>query len=244
VSGIRVVLLENNLLLRSRLQAVITEDPIYSIVGCAEAWYDCEALLEEYLPEVLVARVTLLPPGRKVDTSSFPLVIRLRDAGYADQAEIGCVFAEFRKELLRVRNELYSRKACELSMLLDLYMAGLNTFSYFSTLKACHSGECVEIPVTQIQVIEASGNYVRIYASGKIHMMREAISCLQAKLDPSIFIRAHRSYLVNLRCISCLSSQEGGAPLLCLQDGNTIPIGPNYRDEIVRLFDSAEKLSA
>jgi hypothetical protein len=243
VNGIRVVLLESSPLLRYRLQAMIAEDSTCSVVGCTDSWDECQTILEEYLPELLVAEGSLLPCGLDLEMPGFPLLLR-RPEMNREEETLDSVFKDFRNELSRVRHELYSRKACELSALLDRYLTGLNSFSFSSTLKAFHSGECVEIPVTQIQVIEASGNYVRIYASGKVHIMREAISCLQAKLDPAIFIRAHRSYLVNLRCISRLSVPDAGSQLLFLQDGSTIPIGPNYRDEIVRLFESAEKLSA
>ena len=244
VSGIRVVVLEGNVVFRHRLQAIVAEDSSYSVVGCAGSWDECAALVAEYLPEILIAAASLLPPGAEFQLSGVPVIVQVRDSGHADQAAIERAFQDVREELLRVRYELYSRKACELSSLLEHYLTGLNTFSYFSSLKACHSGETMEIPVTQVQVIEASGNYVRIYTSGGFHMMREAISCLQAKLDPSIFIRVHRSYLVNIRHISRLSAPDGGGASLFLQDGNTIPIGPNYRDEIVRLFESVEKLSA
>jgi hypothetical protein len=242
--NIRIVLLEDDLDLRRILQAVIDEDPAFVVVGNAESWDQCEPLLAEHLPELLIASATLLPLGINLEVSGLPLVLHPRSTRDLDQPDADRTSREFRRELQHVRHELYSRKACELSLLLDHYLEGLSSFSFLSTLKACYAGEDIEIPVTQIQMIEASGNYVRIYASGKVYTLRETLSCLKAKLDPSVFLRAHRSYLVNLRCISHLSSPDGGASLLVLNDGNTIPIGPNYRDRIERLFESGDELVA
>jgi LytTr DNA-binding domain len=242
--NIRIVLLEDNLAVRRRLQDVIAEDPAFVVVGYAELWDQCEPLLEEHLPELLIARAALLPPGVDFEASGLPIVLRPRATSDSDQPEVDCTPQEFRNQLLRVRQELYSRKACELSLLLDHYLEGLHSFSHLSTLKACHAGEGIEIPVSQIRMIEASGNYARIYAYGKVYTLRETLSCLQAKLDPGIFLRVHRSYLVNRRWISHLASAENGASLLVFDDGNTIPIGPNYRDQVERLFESGDELVA
>lgn len=242
MNGIRVVLLGSNGPFRQRVQAIIGEEGSYSIVGCATSWKECEALVADHLPEILIAETGLLPIV--LERSDFPVILHLREASQIDPSELEQTLQDFRHDLQRVRYELYSRKACELSTLLERYLEGLNSFNYLSSLKASQSGQNVDVPVAQIQVIEASGNYVRIYASGKILMMREAISCLQGKLDPSIFVRVHRSYLVNIHHVSHLSAPEGAAPLLFLQDGNTIHVGPNYRDGIVRLFECTEKLTA
>lgn len=242
--SIRIVLLEDNWALRRRLQAIIAEDPAFVVVGYADSWDRCELLLEEHLPELLIAGATLLPPGVNFEASGLPIVLRPRATSDSDQSDVDRTSQDFRHQLLRVRQELYSRKACELSLLLDHYLEGLNSFSYLSTLKACHAGASIEIPVSQIQTIEASGNNVRIHAFGKVYTLRETLSYLQAKLDPSVFLRAHRSYLVNLRRISHISSLDDGASVLVLNDGNTIPIGPNYRNQIERLFESGNELVA
>jgi hypothetical protein len=241
--NIRIVLLEDNLALRRSLQDVIAEDPAFVVVGFADSWDQCEPLLEQHVPELLIAKATLLPSGINFEVSGSPLVLHPPATEHGGQPDVDRMSREFRHQLVRVRQELYSRKACELSLLLDHYLEGLNSFSHLSTLTACHAGESLEIPVSQIRTIEASGNYVRIYAHGKVYTLRETLSCLQAKLDPGIFLRAHRSYLVNLRCISHLSSPDAGASLV-LNDGDTIPIGPNYRNQIERLFEPGDELVA
>jgi len=242
--SIRIVLLEENVAVQRRLQAIIAEDPAYVVVACADSWEQCEPLIGEHVPELLIASAALLPRGFSFEPSGFPLVLRLQITNDSDQPAVDRTSQEFRHELLRIRQELYSRKASELSMLLDHYLAGLNSLSYVSSVKACQAGENIEVPVAQIQMIEASGNYVRIHSAGNVLVLREAISCLQAKLDPSVFLRTHRSYLVNVQFISHLSPADGGPLLLVLSDGQTIPIGPNYRDEIRRHFEPDEKLIA
>ncbi|MEO8450050.1 MAG: LytTR family DNA-binding domain-containing protein [Gemmatimonadota bacterium] len=52
------------------------------------------------------------------------------------------------------------------------------------------------IPVADIEWIEADGNYVNVAAGGEIHRARERLSDVEARLDPSRFIRIHRSAIV------------------------------------------------
>jgi DNA-binding LytR/AlgR family response regulator len=201
-------------------------------------------LLEEHLPELLIAEAALLPPASGFEPSGYPLVIRLRLTVDGQRADIDGIFEEFRHELQRVWQELYSRKACEMSALLDHYLAGLNSFSYLPSLTVYQNGECIELPAMEIQVVEASGNYVRIYAADKVYSIREAISSLNAKLDPDIFLRTHRSYIVNLQCVSRVIPRNGGPPALLLKNGRTVPIGPSYRSAVRRLFETDEELIA
>lgn len=54
------------------------------------------------------------------------------------------------------------------------------------------------VSVSDIEWIEAADYYVCLHAGGKRHLLRESIRALETKLDPSKFIRLHRSAIVNL----------------------------------------------
>lgn len=244
VGKIRVFLLQDDPAVRCRLEVVIAEDPAYVVVGSADSWGECEPLLDEHMPDIFIAEGALLPPNVSFEPSDLPLVLQMQFNGDSDQASVDRSSQEFRERLFEVRQQLYSRKACEISRLLDHYLAGLDRFSYLSTLKVSHDRENIELPVPEIRMIEASGNYVRIYATHIVYVLREAISSIQARLDPRIFLRVHRSYIVNARFISHLSPGDNGASVLVLTEGNTIPIGPNYRDEVRRLLKADEELIA
>ena len=54
------------------------------------------------------------------------------------------------------------------------------------------------VSVNDIEWIEADDYYVCLHAGGKRHLLRESIRALETKLDPKMFIRLHRSAIVNL----------------------------------------------
>jgi hypothetical protein len=241
---IRVVLLEHDPDVKRKLLIMIGDDPSYVAVASADSWDECEPLLEEHNPELLVADADQIPARLRFEASEFPLVVRLREVNPDDQTAIQQYFQELRRELLQARHEIYIRKASQLSMLLDRYLAGLNRVSYLATLRICQAGSILDLAVADIHTIEASGNYVRISAAGETYILRETISGLHSKLDPSIFVRVHRSYIVNIGYIVHISPPDSTACLLQLSNGQTIPVGPNYRGELTHIAGSIGKLIA
>lgn len=57
------------------------------------------------------------------------------------------------------------------------------------------------VATADIEWIQASGNYVNLHVRGHDYPLRSTMAAIEAKLDPAVFVRIHRSYLVNLgRC--------------------------------------------
>lgn len=57
------------------------------------------------------------------------------------------------------------------------------------------------VPAAAIDYIEAQDDYVQLHAGGKTYLKHQALSELETQLDPNIFVRIHRSYLVNLSSV-------------------------------------------
>ena len=66
------------------------------------------------------------------------------------------------------------------------------------------------VPVRDIDWIDAAGDYMCIHVKGETHIMRTTMKELEAKLDPSIFQRVHRSTIVNLQRVDKVSSHING----------------------------------
>jgi len=61
---------------------------------------------------------------------------------------------------------------------------------------------------------------------GRDYPLRINMSALEPRLDPARFIRVHRSYMVNMVNLDCLSEiepLESGDARLLMRDGNRIP---------------------
>lgn len=90
-------------------------------------------------------------------------------------------------------------------------------------------GEVVFVRVSSIDWIAGAGNYVRLYTGGESHLLRESLQNLAAELDPAVFLRVHRSAIVNIERVKKLVPAPDGSPSIILQDATAVPLGPTYR---------------
>ncbi|MBK8723282.1 MAG: LytTR family transcriptional regulator DNA-binding domain-containing protein [Saprospiraceae bacterium] len=54
----------------------------------------------------------------------------------------------------------------------------------------------------ELQYIEAYGNYIKIYSNENINIILEKISTIENRLSKNLFLRVHRSYIINKNFIS------------------------------------------
>ena len=81
--------------------------------------------------------------------------------------------------------------------------------------------------VHDIEWIEAAGNYVEVHGSGHASLHRVTMRELERALDPKMFVRIHRSTIVNVSQIAARIS-IGGVPGVRLRNGTILKIGSRY----------------
>jgi len=92
------------------------------------------------------------------------------------------------------------------------------------------------VPTTEIQAIEATGNYVCLHCERAQHILRGTLSALEAKLDPEQFLRTHRSWIVNLDQVREAQPWAKGAWILLTKSGLKIPVGQQYREVLQKIL--------
>jgi len=99
------------------------------------------------------------------------------------------------------------------------------------------SGKVVFVKVGDIDWIDAAGNYVRLHVAGDSYLMRETMGRVEERLDPELFLRIHRSTIVNIERIRELQQQFHGDYLVVLKNGQRLTLSRSYRDKIQELLD-------
>lgn len=92
------------------------------------------------------------------------------------------------------------------------------------------------IKVSRIQWVDAAGDYMCVHAEGKTHIMRITMKQLAAMLNPAIFLRVHRSTIVNADCISSAQTLTNGEYMLTLEGGSQLKVSRSYRDKVKHLL--------
>jgi two-component system, LytTR family, response regulator len=94
------------------------------------------------------------------------------------------------------------------------------------------NGKLVFLQSSQIEWIEAAGNYVRVHAGPRLFSVRDRISDFEQTLAPDSFVRIHRSVIVNLDAVSEMQSCGGGEYVVVLRSGKELPLGRTYREAL------------
>lgn len=95
----------------------------------------------------------------------------------------------------------------------------------------------VKVNVADIVYVESMSEYLKIYEveESMPKVVLSSFRKLQEKLPESVFVRVHKSYMVNL---SRVSEVSGGA--LYMEGGKVIPIGDSYRASFMNLMRSED----
>lgn len=91
----------------------------------------------------------------------------------------------------------------------------------------------VFVPVEAIEWIEAEGNYARLHADGGDYLVRSSLTDLDEDLDPSVFLRIHRSAIVNLNRVRSIQP-HGSDYQVVLASGRHVRVGRTYRDALLQ----------
>jgi two-component system LytT family response regulator len=88
----------------------------------------------------------------------------------------------------------------------------------------------------EIDWVEAAGNYVRLHVRGEAHVLRQSMKNMEARLDPSIFVRIHRSAIVNADRIRELQPWLHGEYVVILADGTRLSASRVFSDRLDALI--------
>jgi two-component system LytT family response regulator len=89
----------------------------------------------------------------------------------------------------------------------------------------------------EVDWCESAGNYVKLHVGRVVHVIRETLSNLEERLDPSAFIRIHRRLIVNVDRIHELQPWFGGDQIVILKDGSRLRLSRTFREKVAeRLF--------
>ena len=88
------------------------------------------------------------------------------------------------------------------------------------------------IMAQDIDWVEAAGVYVTIHAGGEEYLYRASLAAVASRLDPFLFVRIHRSSIVNLQSIAHLERRSHGEFDVILKDGSQLAMSRTYRAEV------------
>jgi two-component system LytT family response regulator len=93
------------------------------------------------------------------------------------------------------------------------------------------------IPLERLDYVEAQDDYVALHSQGKSYLKQQTISSLEATLDPQLFIRIHRSYLVNFERVVRIEPYSKDSRVVVLTDGKQLAVSRAGYERLKALLD-------
>jgi two-component system LytT family response regulator len=94
------------------------------------------------------------------------------------------------------------------------------------------------IAVDRIDALEAQDDYVAVVTGGKKFLKPQTLASLSASLDPSRFLRVHRSYLVNLDRLERIELYAKNSHVAVLAGGLKIPVSREGYARLKAILDA------
>lgn len=107
---------------------------------------------------------------------------------------------------------------------------------YVERIAVRAEGRIFFVRPSEVDWCESAGNYVKLHVGRAVHVIRETLSNIEERLDPSLFLRIHRRLIVNVDRIQELQPWFGGDQIVILKDGARLRLSRTFREKV------AEKL--
>ncbi len=249
---IRTIIVDDEELARDRIQSLLEMQPDVDIVAiCTDGVMALEAI-EKHRPDLVFLDVQM--PGmdgfevvEHIDQANAPAIVFVTaHDGHAIRAfEIHALDfllkpfdqTRFEKALDRARGKIRSAKSTVIdSHLVSLLEELREERKYPERLIVKSSGRVFFVRTEDIDWVEASGNYVKIHTKNEAHLLRESMKNMEVKLDPRIFVRIHRSAIVNIDRIRELEPWFHGEYIVIMRDGTRLTASRVFSDRLSALI--------
>lgn len=104
--------------------------------------------------------------------------------------------------------------------------------TYSDVLAIKDVGETTLVPTKEILCIDAAGDYMCVHTSSGTHILRKTMKELEEILDPKLFLRIHRSSIVNKTFIDKFGNHANGEYYLILTTAKELKVSRSYKDKV------------
>jgi two-component system, LytTR family, response regulator len=106
------------------------------------------------------------------------------------------------------------------ALLADIPIPG----QYLERILIKEASQIIILSCREISWIEAMDDYIQLHTKTNSYLLQHSITYLESRLSPDQFLRAHRSYIVNIDAIRKITISIAHRQTLVLKDDTEIPL--------------------
>lgn len=103
-----------------------------------------------------------------------------------------------------------------------------NRTSFDSHIFVQKSEKLINLPVDDIEHLEASGDYTILTTKNDQFVSSSGIGKLEEILNPETFIRVHRSTIININSLKEIEKHFNGGMIVKMNNGKSFPVSRTY----------------
>lgn len=250
-TNIKALIVDDELLARKRLRKLLRGDAEVEIIGECASGREAVVAIQSLHPDLVFLDVQMpemdgFAALESLASDELPLIIFVTAYDqYALRAFEVCALdyllkpvdrERFAQTLQRAKARLRGERRGETARLRSL-LEELKTEAHRPERIAIKAGGRIRLlKLEEIDWIEAEGKYARLHFGQESHLLREAMSSLEARLDPRKFVRIHRSTIVNVDRIKELESWFNYDYRAVLNDGTQLIVSRSHRQKLANLL--------
>ena len=248
---ITTLVVDDEPLARQRMLRLLGRDDDFSVLGECGSVAQALERQSQALPELILLDVSMpVQDGFELlrhwrDQAHRPFVIFV--TAYSDHAvrafEVAAVDyvlkpfddERFAKALGRAKTAIEAARADAASGQNPRRQAPAGT-PFPERLLISEEGKVLFLPTRDVEFVQSAGKYLKVFAHGRCHLLRQPLHELEARLDPNLFVRVHRSSIVNVEQIVEMHPLFHGDYELVLKRGTRLAMSRRFRNRFDRFL--------
>ncbi len=236
---IKCVIIDDEQLARELLKEYIQNIPEITIIGEAAKGTDAVELIDEAQPDLIFLDVQM--PGMTgfdvldeithdpyvIFTTAYDqYAIRAFEKNAVDYLLKPLDEDRFKLAINRIMERMKLEQNNVGELLLD--MKTENRTSYDSHIFVQKSEKLINLAVEEIMFLEASGDYTILSTKADQFVSSSGIGKLEEILNPEMFIRVHRSTIININFLKEIEKHFNGGMIVKMHNGKSFPVSRTY----------------
>lgn len=253
---IKVLIADDEPLARALIAELLKDHRRFEVVGeCADGFQAVEKI-QKLRPDLLFLDVQMpgldgltvleklennLPPAVIFVTAYDQYAIQAFDFHAIDYLLKPYSRARFEEALIYAEQRITGNSQTEMNTQISAPLAAhKNKSAPLKRIFVKEKEKIVLLEPEKIDFLEADDKYVRINVAARSYLVRQTLNSFELELDPQLFVRIHRSSIVNLTRVVELHPMFNGEYLLSLQTGKKLTLSRNYKNRFFEKFGKVE----
>lgn len=229
----RVIIIDDERLAREELKSLLSQFSFIEIVDEAKNPEEGIAKIKEHQPDLIFLDIQM--PGM----NGFDMLKKLDEI---PKVVFVTAYDEFALKAFEVKALDYLLKPVDPERLKETLQKVQQPEEEFSTKlnalpatkeKLLQAGDkifikdgekCWFVDISEVRMFESDGNYVKVYFDRFRPLILRSLNSLEDRLDPKLFFRANRKFIINLNWISSVENWFNGGLQVSLKDGEKVEI--------------------